>query len=30
MGTGACPHDAGGVIIGDAWWKAMQATCIAQ
>ena len=22
--------NAGGVIIGDAWWKAMQANCVAQ
>ena len=24
------PDNAGGVIIGDAWWKAMQENCIAQ
>ena len=24
------PDNAGGVIIGDAWWKAMQGNCIAQ
>ena len=24
------PDNAGGVIIGDAWWQAMQANCIAQ
>jgi hypothetical protein len=24
------PDVAGGVIIGDAWWKAMRESCVAQ